>query len=265
MDQPVLGKVLSRDNTVIAYERVGDGPALLLVHGTGSDSSRWSLVLPQLAEHFTVYLVNRRGRGCSGDGEAYTIEREYEDIQAVAAAAGGPVDILGHSFGAACILGAAPRIANLRRLILYEPPMLQEQYSPQREEILRRMDESLSAGDRETVVTILTHEMLRVPMPVLERMRSTPAWAVSVAAAHTIPRELRVSSAYGAVRDDLKILTVPTLFLSGSDSPETFKATMDVLCTLLPDSQIVVLPGQQHSAMLTAPELFAREVIRFLS
>ncbi len=260
-----MDKVLSKDGTAIAYERVGDGPALLLVHGTGSDSSRWSFVVPQLAHHFTVYLINRRGRGSSGDGEEYTIEREYEDIQAVAAAVSGPVDILGHSFGAACVLGAAPRISNLRRLIVYEPPMLQEQYTPQREEILYRMDEALSAGDRETVVTILTHEMLRVPMPVLERMRSTPAWATSVAAAHTIPRELRVSSAYGMVRDDLKNLAVPTLFLLGSDSPETFKATTEALCTLLPNSQVVVLPGQQHSAMLTAPDLFAREVIRFLS
>ena len=127
------------------------------------------------------------------------------------------------------------------------------------------MDEALASGNRESVVTILTHEMLRVPMPVLERIRGTPAWAISVAAAHTIPRELRASSAYGAVRDELKDLSVPTLFLLGSDSPETFKATTETLCALLPNGQIVVLPGQQHSAMLTAPDLFAREVILFLT
>src|SRR4051794_19341835 len=114
--------VLSSDRTPIAFEQVGIGSPLVLVHGTGADHTRWSAVLPRLSQHFTVFSLDRRGHGASGDAEDYTIQREYEDIAALAKAIGGPVDVLGHSFGAACVLGAAPSIPNLRRLILYEPP-----------------------------------------------------------------------------------------------------------------------------------------------
>ncbi len=260
--------VTSRDGTPIAFDQVGSGAALLLVHGTGSDHSRWGLVLPELAKHFTVGAMDRRGRGGSGDAAAYTIESEYEDIAAVAnalaAQTGGPVDVLGHSYGAACVLGAAGSIPHLRRLILYEPPMLSEQHSPQRTELLARMDQALANGEREAVVILMMCEMLGIPAAAIDRLRGTPAWADSVAAAHTIPRELRVSAAYGSVSAGFGQIAAPALFLLGSESPAHFKLTSERLCALLPDTRLVVLPGQQHSAMLTAPALFSQEVVRFL-
>lgn len=257
----------STDGTLIAYEKTGVGSPLLLVHGTGADRTRWAAVIPQLAQHFTVYTLDRRGHGSSGDSEDYTIQREYEDIAAVAAAVAkdGLVDVLGHSFGAACVLGAAPLIPNLRRLVLYEPPMLQEQQTPLRSELLSRMDQALAAGNREAVVLILLTEMLKVPLPAVDRLRSMPAWAGSLAAAHTIPRELRVSDQYGKNVEAIKPITAGTLFLLGSDSPESFRVTTETLTAWIPNSQVVILPGQQHSAMLTAPALFAAEVIRYLA
>jgi pimeloyl-ACP methyl ester carboxylesterase len=258
-------KVISSDGTAIAFDQAGNGSPLILVHGTGADRTRWAAVLPQLAQHFTVFSLDRRGHGSSGDAHAYSIQREYEDIAALAASIAGPVDILGHSFGAACVLGAAPSISNLRRLVLYEPPMLHEQQTPQRAELLNRMDQALASGDREAVVIILLTEMLRVPLAAVDRLRAMPAWAGSLAAAHTIPRELRSSDAYGANPEVIQALTTPTLFLLGSDSPESFKVTTETLHAWLRSSQIVVLPKQQHSAMLTAPDLFAAEVIRFLT
>jgi pimeloyl-ACP methyl ester carboxylesterase len=236
-----------------------------LVHGTGADRTRWAAVMPQLAPNFTVYAIDRRGHGASGDSADYAIQREYEDIAAVAAAIKAPVDVLGHSFGAACVLGAAPLIPNLRRLALYEPPMLHEQQTPQRAELLQRMDLALANGDREAVVLILLNEMLRVPLPAIDQLRGLPAWAGSLAAAHTIPRELRVSDAYGVNPEALRAISTPTLFLLGSESPSSFRDTAETLRGYLPDSRVVVLPGQAHSAMLTAPDLFAREVTAFLS
>jgi len=183
----------------------------------------------------------------------------------VASSIHGPVDILGHSFGAACVLSAAALIPNLRRLILYEPPMLREQHTPQRTELLERMDQALANDDRDVVVITLMRDMMRVPMPLIDRARATPAWAAQVSAAHTIPRELRSSDAYGSNLESLRAISTPTLFLLGSDSPQSFKDTTLTLHELLPYSQIVTLAGQQHSAMLTAPDLFAGEVIRFLA
>ena len=263
--EKIQNDVMSQDGTRIAVEQAGSGPALLLVHGTGADRTRWAGVLPRLAPHFTLYSIDRRGHGGSGDGPVYDIQREYEDIAAVAASVNGPVDVLGHSFGAACVLGAAPKIANLRRLVLYEPPMLHEQHTPQRSILLQRMDLALAAGDREGVVLILLNEMLGIPLAAIDKLHATPAWAGQLAAAHTIPRELRSSDAYGANLDSLQAISSPTLFLLGSDSLESFRTTTETLHGLLPQSQIALLAGQQHSAMLTAPDLFAREVIQFLS
>jgi pimeloyl-ACP methyl ester carboxylesterase len=262
--QTAQQSVLSRDGTRIAYQKTGSGTPLLLVHGTGGDRMRWNSVLPRLSQHFTVYAMDRRGRGGSGDGAGYAITREYEDIAALAAAIDGPVDVLGHSFGAACVLGAAPMIPNLHKLILYEPPMLHEQQTPRRMEILECMDQALAAGEMETIVVLMMRDMLQTPMPIVERARTTPAWAGSVSAAHTMPRELHHSDDYGANLELFKSISAPTLFLLGSSSPENFKITTETLLGLIPNSQAVILPGQQHSAMLTAPDLFSDEIIRFL-
>lgn len=262
--QTILSKVISIDGTPIAVEKTGSGSPLLLVNGTGADRTRWAGVTPRLSQHFTIYCIDRRGHGDSGDAPGYSIQREYEDIAAVAASIDGPVDILGHSFGAACVLGAAPNIPNLKHLVLYEPPMMKEQQTPQRDLLLQRMDLALAAGDREAVVLILLNEMLRIPLAAIDKLRATPAWIGQVTAAHTIPRELRSSDKYGENPDALKRITAPTMFLLGSESHESFRWTTEKLHSLLPNSQIVVLPGQQHSAMLTGPDLFAQEVTRFL-
>jgi pimeloyl-ACP methyl ester carboxylesterase len=264
MEIPAMCIMRSQDDTALAYGKAGTGAPLILVHGTNGSRAHWNLVLPYLTEHFTVYTLERRGRGQSGDAPKYAIEREFEDVAALATSISGPVDILGHSFGAACVLGATRLIPNLRRMILYEPPMLQEQQSPQRAVLLASMDQMLALGEREQVVITLLRDMLFVPQAMLDRIQALPNWADQVAAAHTIPRELRESHRYAPDLAALAQIAVPTFFLLGEQSPAFFRQTTETLHEHLPDSQIVVLPGQQHSAMLTAPELFAGEVMRFL-
>ncbi|MBI5952952.1 MAG: alpha/beta hydrolase [Chloroflexi bacterium] len=256
--------VLSADRTVIAYKTTGTGTPLIMVHGTNGSHTHWSLCLPQLNQQFTVYAMERRGRGESGDAPGYSIEREFEDVVALATSINGPVDIFGHSFGAACVLGAARRIPNLRRMILYEPPMLQEQQSPQRAALLDVMEEMLAKGKRDQVVISLLRDMLNIPQAMIDRIQELPNWANQVAAAHTIPRELRQSHCYAPDLTELEQITVPVLFMLGSGSPTFFHQTTERLQAHLPSSRVIMLEGQQHSAMLTAPELFANEIIRFL-
>src|SRR5687768_6369257 len=119
----LTGRVISTDGTPIAYRRSGEGPALVLVHGTAADHTRWQSILPALEERFTVYAIDRRGRGGSGDAPTYAIEHEFEDVAAMVDAISGPVSLLGHSYGALCALEAALRTDNVRRLVLYEPPI----------------------------------------------------------------------------------------------------------------------------------------------
>ena len=114
------------------------------------------------------------------------------------------------------------------------------------------------------VVITLLNAMLRIPLAAIERLKSTPAWTSQIESAHTIPRELRCSSAYGEDPAYLKSIQNETIFLLGSESLSGFHDTTNTLLSLLPNSRLSYLNGQQHSAMLTAPALFAQEVSRFL-
>ena len=76
--------VTSPDGTRIAVFSAGAGPALLLVHGTTADHRTWRVVGPQLARRRRIHAIDRRGRGDSGDAQPWAIERELEDLAAVA-------------------------------------------------------------------------------------------------------------------------------------------------------------------------------------
>ncbi len=254
----------SLDGTKIAYRRSGQGPPLLLVHGGVSDHTRWKPVLPALETRFSVYAMDRRGRGGSGDSLTYAIEREFEDLAAVADAIGEPVNLLAHSFGAACAIGAASLTGSLRTLMLYEPPTIgvETLLSPAMD---TRLQALLNHGDRDGVVTTFMREVAAIPPQELEMLRSLPSWPGRVDAAHTILRELRAlqtHAPYGA--NELSALTLPILLLVGGDSPAMYTDNIDFLHSMLPNSRIAVLPGQQHMAMNTDPDLFTRTILEFL-
>src|SRR5262245_53260837 len=119
-----LTHVTSRDATKIAVFVSGHGRPLVLVPGTTSDHTTWRFVVPLLEPHVAVYAVDRRGGGDSGDAKEYSLEMEWIDVAAVvdaaAAQAGGPVDLLGHSYGGNVAYGAAGVTTNVRKLVLYE-------------------------------------------------------------------------------------------------------------------------------------------------
>ncbi len=264
-----VATVVSQDGTPIAYERSGEGPPLVLVHGTTSDRSTWEPVLPELQKHFTVYAVDRRGRGKSGDGggSAYDIECEFEDVVAVIDSIGEAVGLLGHSYGAICALEAALRSNRVRRLVLYEGgfPVAEgtELYPP---EALDSIRSSLEVGDREGALTTFYRDIAMISPEEIEMLRSLPIWPIRVALAPTLPHEMRAFESYVSNFDPARLdnLRTPTLLLLGGDSPALEKAAAEALDAALPDSQIVVMPHQAHIAHRTAPELFAREVVRFL-
>jgi pimeloyl-ACP methyl ester carboxylesterase len=255
--------VKSADGTTIACWRSGEGPPLVLVHGTAADHSRWMPVLPAFEERFAVCAVDRRGRGGSGDAEGYAIEREFEDVAAAVDSLGGPVNVLGHSYGALVALEAALLTENVRKLVLYDPGIEvagEEIYAP---EVIGRLEALLEAGDRDGVVATTMREVAGLPPETVEYMRSQPVWQARVAAAHTIPRELRAVKAYGFDPERFGDLGVPTLVLSGSESPAALRKAAEAVDEALPDSRAFVMPGQGHAAMDTGTDLFTTEVLRF--
>jgi pimeloyl-ACP methyl ester carboxylesterase len=255
----------SVDGTSIAYWRSGEGSPLVLVHGTAADHSRWAPVLPAFEQRFTVYAIDRRGRGASGDSGDYAIEREFEDVGAVVDSLGESVNLLGHSYGALCALEAALLAKNVRKLVLYDPGIEvvgEEIYPP---EVIERLEALLKAQDRDGVVETTMREVAGLPPETVEYMRSQPVWQARVDAAHTIPRELRAVKAYRLDAERFGDLGVPTLLLSGGDSPAALRKAGEAVDEALPDSRLVVMPGQGHAAMDTGTDLFTTEVLRFLT
>jgi pimeloyl-ACP methyl ester carboxylesterase len=261
---PEMQTIASPDGTPIAFEQSGEGPHLLLVHGTAASRTRWTTIRPLLEAHFTVTAIDRRGRGDSGDGADYALEREFEDIAAVIGTLDPPVLLFGHSHGAICALETAMRTDGLAGLILYEPPILAEGESGDvRPEQLDHLEALLAAGDREGVVSTFMREVVKMPARELEIFKASPAWPDRVAAAHTLLREVRAVGAYRLDAARCGRLSIPVLLLLGGDSPPLFSKAIATLETCLPNARTVVMPGQQHIAMDTAPDLVVGAVVDF--
>ncbi len=268
VDANVL-QVTSADGTEISVFVSGTGRPLVAVHGTTSDHNAWRFVRPLLEPHLTLYAMDRRGRGRSGDAEPYSLDAEYADVAAVvdaaAAAYGSPVDLLGHSYGGNVAFGAVQRTANVRRLVLYEgwpPPNVEHRtYSPQ---ALARLDNLLAQGRREEMMAAFFREVVLVTEEELSEVKAAPTWPLRLAAAHTVPREMRAFGAQAFDPAQAAAIDVPVLLVVGSDSPAEIRADPEVVAAALPDARIVTLDGQAHMAHLTAPDLLAKAVLDFL-
>ena len=267
---PVLEMTRSADGTAIASHRTGSGAPLVLVHGATSDHATFRVVGPMLAAGHEIHAIDRRGRAGSGDGPAYAIEREYEDVaavvDAVAASAGGPVDVVGHSFGGAVALGAATLTSNIRRLVMYESapavPGLDEPSS----EIVGRLAALDRAGDRPALLRTFMRDVVGVSAEKLAEFEASPVYPDRLAAAPTVLRELVAGGpADPAVAARLaSAITIPVLQLLGSASGSFFRDATLALHAALPDGRIVILDGQRHAAHHEAPAVFVAEVEAFL-
>jgi len=258
-----MQQVASNDGTLIGYLKQGAGEPLLLVHGMAADHSRWYPILPRFEQHFTIYAMDRRGRGASGDAPDYDFQREAEDVAAVIEAIGEPAFVLGHSGGALFSLEAALLTDKVRRLILYEPP-IPGIAPPIPPGIPQRMQALVDRGEAEVALELFFREIVRMPEHELGPYRQLPMWKTRIALAPTIPRELVFGRTYVFDGDKFAGLQVPTMLLLGGDSPPFARQAVEMVDSALPNSSVVVLPGQQHIAMDTDPELFATKVQRFL-
>jgi alpha-beta hydrolase superfamily lysophospholipase len=92
----------------IAFTKTGSGPPLIIVDGAFCyrENGPASELASVLAQHFTVFTYDRRGRGDSGDTAPYAVEREIDDFRAVAREAGATPFVFGISSGGALILQA---------------------------------------------------------------------------------------------------------------------------------------------------------------
>jgi pimeloyl-ACP methyl ester carboxylesterase len=266
-DDVTVSRAVSRDGTEIGYFTTGDGPPLVLVHGTLGDHTRWRALRPYLEPHFTVHAMDRRGRGASGDHPAYDPTRELEDIAAVVdaitTAAGSPVAVVGSSGGASYALGAARLTDFIRRLVLFEPPAgpVLQIVPPSLHE---RLDAMLAADDREGILVTGYRAIVGLTEAQIDDLRAQPEWPNRLAAAHTVPRELATPPERLFDPEQAAQVTVPVLVVIGSETPEPFKVSAEMVAAALPDARVTILEGQGHAAEMLAPQVVAEAMLDFL-
>jgi pimeloyl-ACP methyl ester carboxylesterase len=259
--------VRSKDDTPIAFDRVGRGPSVILVGGALSDRSAGAPLAGLLSQRFTVITFDRRGRGDSGDAATYAVEREVEDLGALVAEAGGAASVFGHSSGAVLALEGAVRGLPITKLALYEPPFIVDDSRPLLpEDYERRLTELISSGRRGDAVELFMTAAVGVPPEMVAQMRNSPMWPAMEALAHTLPYD-------GAIMGDTMngnpasmkrwaSVTVSTLAMDGGASPEWARNAVRALVEVLPDAQHLTLEGQTHAA---DPEVVAPALERFFA
>jgi pimeloyl-ACP methyl ester carboxylesterase len=237
---------------------------MVLVHGATSERSRWRPVLASLASRFTVYAMDRRGRGASKDAKDYSIEREFADVAALVDSIGEPVAVLAHSYGAICALEATRLTANIGRLVLYEPPIATQATTAAEEETIAEIERRLAKEDRAGALEVFYTRNLRMPAEEQEALKRLPSWPARLALAHTLPRELRETRRYRFSPESFSGYRVPTLLVLGGDSVPRYHDATALLQRSLAGSRLAVLAGHKHTAIDAAPELFAATVLDFL-
>lgn len=251
--------VRSKDGTPIAYDRLGEGPALVMV--TGALATRADAVSAVrsagdagLMPAFTVFSFDRRGRGESGDTLPYAVEREVEDIEAVIAEAGGQAFVFGHSSGAVLSLEAARLLpTRITKLAVYEPPfILDSSRPPVPADYLAQLESMVSSGRRGDAIAYFMTRGVGVPAEVVDQMRGAPTWPGLEKIAHTTIYDTMVmyDSMLGnpsAVKRWAAV-KIPTLVMDGGESPAFMHHAAEALVGVLPNAQHRRFPGQGHGA-----------------
>jgi len=259
-----MSEVRSKDGTAIAYERSGNGPALILVDGALCSRAFGPSpkLAPLLAQHFTVYAYDRRGRGQSADTQPYAPAREVEDIAAIIEAAGGSAALLGLSSGGALALEAAASGLSVSKAVAYEPPYVDD--SGQRggaayEGHLQRL---IAAGQRGEAVKYFMRDMVGAPAFVIVMMRLMPwIWRKLEAVAHTLPYDAAVMTAFRIPRARLAAIGVPTLVMNGSKTDPRLRDAARTIVDAIPGARYRELEGQTHNVK---PDILTPAVVEFL-
>jgi hypothetical protein len=244
-----LEHVTSRDGTTITFDRLGDGPPVILVSGGSVDKWSNAGLAALLATDFTTLNYDRRGRGASGDTPPYAIEREIDDIDAVVTAAGGSASLYGSSSGAALALIAAEKLGGGRitKLALWEPPYILDPAARPPADQVEQYNTMLAEGRRGDAAQYFMEKVVGMPAEFVAGARSQPWWAATEALAHTLPYDATIMGDFSLPVDLAAGVAIPTIVLDGGASFGFMGPTADALAKVLPTGQRRTLAGQEHN------------------
>jgi len=260
-----MSEVRSTDGTPIAYERSGNGPALILIDGALCSRAFGPSpkLAPLLARHFTVFAYDRRGRGQSGNTLPYSPAREVEDIAALVEAAGGSASLLGLSSGGALALQAAASGLPLVKVVAYEPPYVDDSGQRGGAAYESRLAHLIAEGNRGGAVKYFMKDMVGVPAPVVVMMRLMPwIWRKLEAVAHTLPYDAAVMTAFRIPRARFASIGVPALVMNGAKTDPRLRDAVQTIVKAIPAARYQELAGQTHNVK---PDVLTPPVVEFLT
>ena len=261
--------VTSKDGTTIAFDKVGSGPAVILVNGAIAYRA-FDPSMAQLAEllgkHFTVYNYDRRGRGDSGDTRPFAKEREIEDLQALIENAGGTAMVFGISSGAVVSLDAAALTPRVTRVVVYEPALIvDDSRRPVPADYAEHLMRLSVQGKRDEAVEYFLTQAVGIPAEYLGGMKQDQAtWSGMTGVAHTIAYDAAfvgdVMQGKPLPRARWVKVTVPVLVIDGGASDTWIRQAAGALANVLPHASRQTLAGQTH---MVDPKMLAPLLIEF--
>jgi pimeloyl-ACP methyl ester carboxylesterase len=246
-----MNTLASRDGTTIAYDRHGQGPALILVDGALTVHSSGSGELARLlAPHFTVYGFDRRGRGGSGDTLPYAVDREIDDIEALIDRAGGAASLYGHSSGGPLAMRAAVRLGRkVTQIAMYEPPYNSDQDAQESwSRYLRQLRQVLAEGRHGDAVALFMR-FTGLPAERVAELRRAPSWPGMEAVAPTLAYDHAaiIGESWSVPAELAARVPVPALVLAGDAGLPFMARTAAALSQAIGQGRLRILGGQAHA------------------
>ena len=285
----IIGSVASQDGTTIGYRQIGQGPAVVLLHGSNVSGQDFTQLAEGLADVFTVYLPDRRGRGLSGPfGNNYSMQKEVEDLDALLTRTGAR-KVFGVSAGGLICLQAALILPAIQQMALYEPALLLD--GTTHTAWLKRYDQQMAQG-RVAAAVVTCMKGLELGGAIMNAM---PNWVLE-----SITNKAMQSQDRSAKPDDVTMrklaptlhydgllleemsgqlerfhaVSAEVLLLGGSKGLPFLKPTLDALEKVLPHVvKRVEFPGLEHGGSNnpsptnrgSKPELVAQELRQFFA
>ena len=230
------------DGTTLAYDRVGDGPALVFVPGVFNLRDTCAPIAAQLSDRFTCITYDRRARGDSSNTAPYAVEREVEDLKAVIDAAGGRAAVFGYSSGATLALRAAADGLPIDRLFLYEPPFrFDSQPPPAAPDLPQRLQQLVDEGRSADVVTTFQLEGIGLPPDVVAGMRHAPFFPALEAMAQSVVHDATITGEMAVPSTAMAAVEVPTVVMRGGQTWPVLAVAAERLAAMLPNATLRVL------------------------
>jgi len=256
------GEVTSDDGTTIGYRQIGSGPGVVLMHGSMSSGLHHLQLARLLADQFTVYLPDRRGRGLSGPYRATDdLQTEVGDLAALLEH-GSIHNVFGLSSGADICLEAALQLPTIRRLVVFEPALLQDQALART--VLARLDRAIAHGDmsRALVIGMKAAQMgpalirmmpdgllvLLVEMGMRAEAKKSSEYPSMRVLAPTLHYDFQVVATLSGQAQRFAAITADVLLMGGSKSPQFLKDALASVEVALPRARRIELPGLDHAA-----------------